>query len=169
MTQKLRPSPLAVAALVLGAAVGLAGCTPGTLTSDPGPTPTPTADGSEDLPIDVDDIPTWAAQAVPQPGDPGYVDGYSGWVGPQTSPSLTEFAGTLPAGDYTVTLACNGDAAIDVALFADDPAPIATQSIDCANATTRSFPATVPVAGFSTEITLAGDPVIYAIAFQIEP
>ncbi|WP_411698444.1 hypothetical protein [Conyzicola sp.] len=164
MTRLSRTPPLI--GLSLLAAAALAGCTPGALSSDPGPTPSATDDGSADLPIDVDDIPTWAAQAVPQAGDPGYVGGYSGWLSRQTSPALSSFASQLPAGDYTVTVACNGDSAIEVTLLADSNAQIATQAIDCAGATTRSFAATVPPAGFSTEITLDAEPVIYAIAFQ---
>jgi len=168
MTRYLRRSPLVGALLLAGAALALSGCTPGIVTRDPGPTASPVEDGSAYLPIDVADIPTWAAQAVPQAGDPGYVAGDFGWVSQQTSPALWEFASKLPAGDYTVTVACNGESAIDVALFANNPVPLVRQSIDCTNATTRSFAATVPATGFSTEITLEAEPVIYAIAFQAE-
>ena len=164
MTQKLRTSSLAGIALV---ALALAGCTVGTVTG-PTPTPTPTSDGSEGLPISVDDIPAWAKQAVPQGGDDGYSGGYSGWLSQQTGGGMTSFDQSMLPGDYTVTAACNGESFVQLTLSTIDGTELATQSIDCANATTRTFALTVPVEGLHTDLVLKSDPVIYAVAFQAD-
>jgi len=165
MTQLLRTSHIAGLALAGAALVTLAGCTPGTVTG-PTPTPTPTPDGSEGLPISVDDIPTWAREAVPTGGDAGYVGGYSGWLSQQTGGGMTSFDQSMLPGDYTVTAACNGESFVQLTLSSIDGTELTTQSIDCANATTRTFPLTVPVEGLHTDLELKSDPVIYAVAFQ---
>ena len=163
MTQLLRTSQFAGVALLTAV---LAGCSAGTVT---GPTPSPTPDGSEGLPISVDDIPTWAAQAVPQGSDPGFAGGYSGWLSQETGGGMTSFAQSMPPGDYTVTAACNGESFIQLTLSSIDGTELTTQSIDCANATTREFPLTVPVEGLHTDLVLKSDPVIYAVAFEVAP
>ena len=174
MTQKLRTSSAVGIAVLAGAVVSLAGCTAETPEVEPitqsngaqSATPTAGPDGSEGLPISVDGIPAWAAQAVPQGGDPGFAGGYSGWLSQETGGGMTSFSQSMLPGDYTVTAACNGESFIQLTLSSIDGTELTTQAIDCANATTREFAVTVPVEGLHTDLELKSDPVIYAVAFQ---
>jgi len=178
MVQKLRTSSALTILLASGSLAALVGCsaqTPDTAApsqTDAGPTatPVPTAtdgpDGSELLPVAVDDIRDWAAETVPTGGDDGYVSGFSGWLSQQTSRSLSSFDRSLPAGSYTATVACTGGSLLSVRMLAADKTELAAVELDCATAPTQALEVTTPTEGVYTELSLDSAPVNYAVAFQ---
>ena len=178
MVQKTRNTSALTILLATGSLAALVGCSAQAPDAEPtgdaetGTTATPTAaatdgpDGSELLPVPVDDIRDWAAETVPTGGDDGYVSGFSGWLSQQTSRNLSSFDRTLPAGSYTVTVACTGGSTLSVRMLAADESELAAVDLDCSTAPTQALEVTTPSEGAYTDLALDSAPVNYAVAFQ---
>lgn len=183
MNRTLRTSRTALITTLAGvAAAALAGCSAppttdaqtATPTAVPSPSatpdPYPTPDGSEQLVMPVDDILDWAKSAVPTTGDEGYLRGYSGWLGPLTSANYDAIDSGLPAGDYRLSVACQGESALAVTVTAGsgvEPGELlGTRSLDCASGQSTLIEFVAPEGGITTNLRLAADPTICAVAIQ---
>jgi len=158
---------------------GLAACTaagPGTAGSTPSPTgtstasPPPASDPAAVPTVDPAATAAWAAEAVPTGGSDGFVMAQSGAFQAGAPGSFSLTASTLAAGDYSVYLACRGDAdttltlTIDNAEPATDNAGPATLAGGC---TDESQGMDLSLAADGATFTLLGDsdqPVEWALA-----
>ena len=105
----------------------------------------------------------WAAEAVPTGGSDGFVLAQSGAFQAGTPGSFSLTASTLAAGDYSVYLACRGDADTTLTLTIDtaEPATLAGGCSDQSQGMDLSLPAE------GATFTLLGDserPVEWALA-----
>jgi hypothetical protein len=115
---------------VLTLVAGLAACTTAgpdiAASSDATPSRTPSATASPTVPADgapaIDPAVTaaWAAEAVPTRASDGFIMAQNGRFQDDALGSFTLSMSTLPAGSYSVYLACRGDADTTVTLAVDN-------------------------------------------------
>ena len=164
-------------AVIVVAAVSLAGCTAGEpdaatptpveMTALPSASPTSTADADIErekaaLPIPAEGISDWANTAVPAP-EPGEGAGtLSGWMSQSTSPNMLTSFTTLPPGDYQAQIACRGEGTITVTAGEIDAAP-AAGPLECDNSTV-AFGVQTAQTGLELSLALEGAPTIYAVS-----
>ena len=108
-------------------AAGLAACTAGgtgtpapTATSTATPTSSPTATPTAEPAVDPAVTAAWAATAVPTSGADGFILAQNGAFQDGAPGSFSLSASTLPAGTYSVYVACRGDADTTVTLTVDN-------------------------------------------------
>jgi hypothetical protein len=176
MAHSLRFASAVALSVASAAVVSLAGCTatgvPEASATSETPVATPTttasptaaADGSERLPLPVDDIDDWARETLPTAGDAGYVSGFSGWLSQETSPNRSVTAQSLPAGTYTVRMACAGRSVLTVTALGVDDAELASERVDCSAGGSRDFTVTTTSEGVSTALGLESEPIVYAFS-----
>jgi hypothetical protein len=122
-----------VVLMLAGAALvaGLAACTPAAPEPSAGAADTvsaaptaPATSGSTATPdpatSDPDATAAWAAEAVPTGGADGFIMAQSGRFQDDAPGSFSLTAASLPAGDYSVYLACRGDADTTITLTVDN-------------------------------------------------
>ena len=139
---------------------GGASATPGgTATATPvpsdTPTPTPTTDPAATA--------AWAAEAVPTSGSDGFIMAQSGSFQDDALGSFTLTMSSLPAGDYSMYLACRGDTDATVTLTVDN-APDVTLASGCSDV---SAGITVTTTSDGAVFNVLGDtvaPVEWALA-----
>ncbi|KQR65016.1 hypothetical protein [Frigoribacterium sp. Leaf172] len=169
---------LVIGVVVAGAASGCTGVPGDADGHSPGAGPSvaasPTAESetpsggaeadSDALPLPRDEIPDWAATALPPQGAAPRVIAQSGGLGPGTSTRLTVSAPEAPAGRYAVDVACLGAGTVTVHLTepedaASPDAPDATCSDE-----TISFEYDSSPDAPRLSLGLVGDPTVYAVA-----
>ena len=121
------------------------------------------------LPLPPEEIPAWAASALPRPGAAGRLVNQSGWLSAGTSPQLTVSALEEPPGRYAVDVACLGDGTIAVRLQEpEDPAAPGSPDATCSNETI-SFEYDSSADAPRVILGLTGDPTAYALAIAPAP
>jgi len=116
------------------------------------------------LPLSPEEIPGWAASALPNTGTAGRLVNQSGWLSAGTSPQLTVSALKESPGRYAVGVACLGSGTITVRLqepqdSAAPGAPDATCSVETITFEYDSSPDAPRVI-----LGLTGAPTAYAVA-----
>ncbi|QYF73128.1 hypothetical protein [Cryobacterium sp. PAMC25264] len=150
-------------------AAGLAACTPGqpeptasapdASSASPAVTATPTPTAF----IDPAETAAWAAGAVPTSGSDGFKLAQNGRFQGDAPGSFSLTASTLPAGSYSVYLACRGDADTTVTLSANNDVGT-TLTSGCSDVSSGM---TFSTTSDGTEFTLLSDseaPVEWALA-----
>ncbi|GAB2984379.1 hypothetical protein [Frigoribacterium salinisoli] len=173
---------LSVAAVLL-AAGSLSACTsdgaggpsgtPGSHETSAPPEPGALSDEAradrDSLPIDVDEIPDWAAGALPRSDGQGPVLAQSGWLAESTSTDVSLTAVDRPAGPYAVDVACLGDGTVTVRLDPPaDPASPGAPDATC-SAGSISFEYDSAPAGPTVLLGLEGGPTAYAVSVTPVP
>lgn len=135
------------------AAGSAAPTTPSTPTTSPAATatPAPTSGG------DPAETAAWAAEAVPTGGADGFVMAQNGRMDAGSPGAFTMVASTLPAGDYSVYLACRGDADSAVTLTVDSTGSAVTGVCDGAS---QGLDVTLPTDGATFSLLGGGGPAV---------
>lgn len=158
---------LAGAALV----AGLAACTPAAPEPSTGAADTasaapatsdPTAT-SDPATSDPDATAAWAAEAVPTGGADGFIMAQSGRFQDDAPGSFSLTMASLPAGDYSVYLACRGDADTTITLTVDN-APDSTMASGCSDVSQGMTFSTTDEGAVFTLLGVRAEAVEWALA-----
>ena len=95
---------------------------------------------------------------------PPQLVGQSGWLS-DTFPRMHTEPMRVPAGRYTVSIACSGDGGLAYAIVDGDGRPLSSGGIPCDGVGIR-VPVEVSASGIGGDLALRDGPVRYAVALR---